>query len=280
MTNAIVIRNEMDIMTLGKVLADSNYFTDSKQAAQAVVKVMAGQELGFGPVASMTGIHIIQGKVALGSNLLAAAIKRSGRYNYRVTKHDNDGCAIQFFEGGEVVGTSEFNKTDAQAAGLLNKDNWKKFPRNMYFSRALSNGQKWYCPDVGNGAPLYTPDELGADVDGETGEVITVHSEIIEPAPKTTASKAPSTDAELLEIVNSATDGYYNGVDHLRNAIRKAVGDKEWQFPQSEDVDGWREAFVMARDHALASNQADEVADEVADSILGADELPLFDEDE
>lgn len=187
MSNELVVRNEMDIMTLGQTLAQSGYFSDSKQAAQAVVKVIAGQELGFGPVASMTGIHIIQGKVALGANLLAAAIKRSGRYNYRVLEHSNDGCKIEFFENDTSVGISEFNKADAQAAGLLGKDNWKKFPRNMYFSRALSNGQKWYCPDVGNGAPLYTPDELGANVDEDNNVIelpIELPIEVVEEKPK------------------------------------------------------------------------------------------------
>ena len=40
-----------DTMTLGKVLAQSGYFADSREAAQAVVKILAGQELGFGPIA-------------------------------------------------------------------------------------------------------------------------------------------------------------------------------------------------------------------------------------
>jgi hypothetical protein len=40
----------------------------------------------------------------------------------------------------------------------------------MLYARALSNGAKWYCPDV-FGGPIYTPDELGAVVDGETGEL-------------------------------------------------------------------------------------------------------------
>jgi hypothetical protein len=30
----------------------------------------------------------------------------------------------------------------------------------MLYARALSNGAKWYCPDV-FGGPIYTPDELG-----------------------------------------------------------------------------------------------------------------------
>jgi hypothetical protein len=41
----------------------------------------------------------------------------------------------------------------------------------MLFARAMSNGVRWYCPDVTNGNAVYTPEELGAEVD-EDGNVI------------------------------------------------------------------------------------------------------------
>ncbi len=159
-----------DVMTLGKVLAQSGYFSDAKEAGQAVVKVLAGQELGFGPIASMTGIYIVKGRVTLSANLMAAAIKRSGRYTYDVLEHTDKICTIQFSEGNKILGQSTFTKEDA-AKAKLSGDAWSKYPRNMLFARALSNGAKWYTPDI-FGGPIYTPDELGAVVDGETGEVL------------------------------------------------------------------------------------------------------------
>ena len=47
-----------DIMSMGKAFAESGMFTDIKTAAQAIVKIQAGQEIGLPPFASMTGIHI------------------------------------------------------------------------------------------------------------------------------------------------------------------------------------------------------------------------------
>ena len=111
MTQAMVPFNPSSLeetMTLGKVLAQSGFFSDSREAAQAVVKVLAGAELGFGPVASMTGVNIIKGKVALSANLIAAAIKRSGRYNYRVRELTDQVCVVEFFEQGQSVGVSSF----------------------------------------------------------------------------------------------------------------------------------------------------------------------------
>jgi hypothetical protein len=161
-----------DPEALGRVLASSGFFSDTRDAAQAVVKVLAGQELGFGPIASMTGVYIVKGRVTLSANLLAAAIKRHPRYDFRVRELTNDRCEIVFFQDGEEAGTSDFTMADAQAAGLASGENWRKYPRNMLFARAISNGAKFFVSDVFAGAPVYTPDELGADIDPETGEIL------------------------------------------------------------------------------------------------------------
>jgi hypothetical protein len=172
MTNQLVPLTDLPDEKLGQLIAQSGYFQDAKQAGQAVVKVIAGREIGLGPIASMTGIYIVQGRVAFGANVMAAALKRTGRYTYRVTELTDNRCTIDFFEivGGkrEPIGASTFTKEDAAKAGTKNMD---KFPKNMLFARAMSNGVKWYAPDVFAGAPIYTPEELGAEVN-EDGDVI------------------------------------------------------------------------------------------------------------
>jgi hypothetical protein len=167
-----------DVMQIGRVMSESGFFKDSSSAAQAVVKILAGQELGFGPFASMTGIHIIQGRPSVGANLMAAAVKSSGRYDYRVLAMDDTICEIAFFERGQEIGKSRFTLQDAQKAGTQNLG---KFPRNMLFARAMSNGVRWYCPNVFSGAAVYTPEELGATVN-EDGVVIQGSVEPEQPA--------------------------------------------------------------------------------------------------
>jgi len=183
MNKELVVRAGLDIASLGDTLARSGYFQDTRDAAQAIVKVLAGQELGIGPISAMTGIYIVKGRVTLSANLMAALIKRSGHYNYRVTELSDTACEIEFSENGQVIGISRFTMQDALKA-KLSGDNWARFPRNMLFARALSNGAKWYTPDAFGGSPIYTPDELGAAVD-EDGEVI--EAEAIDPP----ASPAP-----------------------------------------------------------------------------------------
>ncbi len=211
MANALSIHPsaDMDIQTLGQVLVKSGYFQDSRDASQAIVKVLAGRELGLGPIASMTGIYIVKGRVTLSANLIAAAIKKSKRYDYRVSRMDNEGCEIVFFQDGQEIGRSTFDKNDALAAGLASGDNWKKFPRNMYFARALSNGAKWFTPDVFSG-PIYTPDELGAEVDGETGEVI--EATIVTPEP-------PARQTPRRQIMLGRINGMFNEAKDRRLSL-------------------------------------------------------------
>src|SRR5262249_34839390 len=126
-------------LSLGEVMAKSGLFGDVRDAAQAVVKILAGRELGVGPVASMAGINVIRNRAALGANLIPALIRRSGRYDYRIRRLDEQGCEIEFRLGKEVIGVSRFTMDDARKAGLAGGENWRKYPRNMLFARAMSN---------------------------------------------------------------------------------------------------------------------------------------------
>ena len=204
----LAVRNEIDIESLGAIFVASGFFADTRSKAQAIVKIIAGDEMGFGPMASMRGVHIIEGKPTIAADLIAAAIQRSKRYAYRVAQLDNNGCTINFYEAVdgklEKLGASTFDQADAKAAGLLGRkgDMYSKFPRNMYFSRALSNGARWYCPEIFSGA-IYTPDELGATVDGQ-GQMIDIQLEPEEAPP--TVVPTDIREVDDADLVRSADD--------------------------------------------------------------------------
>ena len=192
------------VQRTARMLAISAYFDakgDSPQAiAQVATKILAGRELGFGPFAAVQGIHIISGKPAVGANLMASAVKGSGRYDYRVKKMADDEVVLEFFAVAngkrESLGESSFTLKDAQAAAVTNNPTWKKFPRNMLFARAMSNGVRWYCPDVFSGNAVYVPEELGANVD-DNGDVIETTGHVVMEQPRANGS-APAHDAAPL----------------------------------------------------------------------------------
>ena len=183
--NELVVRNQVvstydEVERAAKAMVASGYFADTKAISQGIVKILAGQELGFGPFASMNGVYIIQGKPSFGANMMAAAVKASGRYNYRVVEMSDEVCEIAFIENGQECGRSKFTIADAKKAGTKNLD---KFPRNMLFARAMSNGVRWYCPDVMNGSAIYTPEELGVETDEDGKPLEPTISEVIDVEP-------------------------------------------------------------------------------------------------
>ena len=142
-------------MSIGKIFAESGMFPDVKSQSQAVVKILAGKELGLSPFESMKNIYLVSGKLAIQSNALASLIKTNKKYDYKVEVLTCEECKISFWEfkgeKKEEIGLSEFTFKDAAKAGLVNKDNWKNYPKNMLFARALANGVRFYCPDAACG---------------------------------------------------------------------------------------------------------------------------------
>lgn len=164
-------------MALGEVFMKSGMFTDIKSQAQAVVKILAGRELGLAPLESMTNIYIVNGKVALQAKIIGSLIKKSAKYDYTIDTLTDQECSITFSEKGmdgkaiKGLGKSTFTIKDAAKAGIVNKDVWSKYPRNMLFARALSNGARWYTSDVFCG---YTAEEIEKPI--EATSIITINS--------------------------------------------------------------------------------------------------------
>lgn len=166
MKNELATTNDLSMMA--KLFYDSGMFQDIKSASQAAVKIQCGREMGISPFASMSGIHIIAGKPTIGAGLMAARVKSFGKYDYKVVEHSDKICSIDFFQGKEKLGNSTFTIEDARRAQTKNLD---KFPKNMLFARAMSNGVKWYTPDIYE-APVYVPEEMGTITEEVEVEII------------------------------------------------------------------------------------------------------------
>lgn len=171
-----------EMMMLGEQLAKSGFFADVSSAAKALVKILAGREMGFGPIASMTDVHIIEGKPAIGAHLRAASIKRSDKYDYDIVRLDRLGCEVSFFEHtGDPAGTARKGKKGWTARGSVAvtldefvqngtavgkngqlKTNWQRSPDDMLFARAISKGYRRFTPDLTGGVLAYDPDEMTA----------------------------------------------------------------------------------------------------------------------
>ena len=155
--NIVKSEQEMSPLQVAEVFVQSGKFPDSRIVATAASKMIVGRGLGLTDYDSMAGLHIIKGKVVLAANTMAAAIKASGKYDYRALT-TKDECTITFFsvDAGkrEEIGATTFTMEDASNAGLRG-DNWRKWPKAMLFARAISSGYREHCPDALGSAPVY-----------------------------------------------------------------------------------------------------------------------------
>jgi hypothetical protein len=241
----------LDPMTVARAFKESGMFPDLRSEAQAVVKIVAGQEVGFGPMAAMQAVQMIQGKPTFSANALAALVKKHPNYNYKATEHTAEVCRLQFYEDGEEAGVSECTMQDAQRAGLSGPS-WKKYPKAMLFARALSQGVRWYAPDVTAGAAAYVPEELGAEVDAE-GEVIPDETQSL-PA----SVEMPVIDDDLAEEIAEA---FRSRKMRLRDI------DTVFVAAGLEPIDGATKKAVTQRIEALRTDEAEWLLNELAEPV-------------
>lgn len=151
--------------------------------------------LGVNPMVGLTNIHIIEGKPSLSANLQAALVREAGhKMRVKVAGEGFDAVAtVQIIRSDDPDWTFEVTWTqrEAQAAGVMGKDNWKKYFRSMLKARAITECIREACPEVLMGA-TYSPDELGATTDAQ-GEPVDLEVVVPDSTPAETAEPRPET---------------------------------------------------------------------------------------
>lgn len=128
-----------------------------KKVEEAVALMLVAQSEQQHPASIANTYHIIQGRPALKSDAMLARFQQAGG---RVEWHEyTDECVSATFThaaGGSLKVDWDMNR--ANAAGLGNKDNWKKYKRQMLRARVISDGVRGVYPAVLGG--FYTPEEV------------------------------------------------------------------------------------------------------------------------
>lgn len=155
-----------------------------------VAVILAGRELGIAPMASLRSIHLVEGRVTLAADTQLALMVRAG-VTYQWLGDGSDGAArLKLVRPGQPEHVQTWTLDMARTAGLLGKDNWKKYPAAMLRARCVSSAARAYMPDILAG--VFIPDEL-EDERPEPARVEVVAVSTAEP-PKdeATATREPS----------------------------------------------------------------------------------------
>ena len=151
-----------------------------KTVEQAFYVILAGRELGWGPIYSLRHLAIVEGKpTASGEAILAQILQGGCRIAWR--RADATGATLWCRRPDGTEHEESFTEEDARRAGLSGKRNWQTYPQAMHKARCASAMGRNFCPDMTAGIS-YTPEELGAEINPETGEVLHDAPAILPPA--------------------------------------------------------------------------------------------------
>ena len=156
-----------DALRLADVICDTELVPKTlKGRPDAVVAVvLAGHELGLGPMQSLQTIDLIQGRPSLSPEGMRALVLAHG-HGFKVTGDDVTATAtVRRKEWAEGEWESyTFTMDDAVRAELLGNPSWKKYPRAMLYARATSEAARATFADVIAGLS-YTPEEIESSID-------------------------------------------------------------------------------------------------------------------
>jgi hypothetical protein len=166
-TDPIMIAQHIGkLMAVGETLLESGMLPKSIRTPQAAVAIMlAGRELGVPPMQAFTSINVIEGKPTVSPQLMMGLAERTGLVEYCNIEDDGQACTVTLLRSGGQPFTASFSMQDAIDMKLSGKYNWKSMPKVMRQWRAISAAYRVVFADVLAG--VYTPEEMGATVDGE-----------------------------------------------------------------------------------------------------------------
>ena len=188
-----------EAMEFSEVLSKSGLVPDAYRGkpSNILVAIQWGYEIGLPPMQSLSNINIINGRATLwGDGLVAVCKKHPDYYGMKEwLEGDTAFCSVKRKVKDTVEETiREFSLEDATKAGLMNKSNWKGYPKRMLAQRARGFALRDAFPDAIKGI-ITTEEAIDFPDEAKTSDLKVVNAPII------------TNDADLANnIVDALTD--------------------------------------------------------------------------
>lgn len=140
-----------------------------------VAVILKGRALGLDDIHSLTAINFIEGKATLAAETMVTLVRRRG-HSIQWESKPGESCTVtgKRSDTGDE-GSVTWTMNMAKEAGLIGKDNWKRYPDMMLYWRAVSQLCRMLFADVLMGVS-YTEDE--AQEAAERGKVTQAVSDL------------------------------------------------------------------------------------------------------
>ena len=297
---SILSKDELtQIQTLVGVFIQSGAFPDTKNAAQGIVKIIAGAELGIPPFQAMRDLSFVQGKLTMAGAAIAARIKTSGVYDYEPVTFTESACVLRFTKNGKAIPPDiSFTLEDARRLGLAGKDNYQKQARTMLFWRAVTMGARMHCPHLFNG-PIYTPDEISSGVANENLPQAALSNpfeatDLPAPIPAQNGANKTASPAITAEVIADNIVLLDNPLDHIIQGdvqshgarlgdipiymLRKVLRSKRFDGKLTPSDKANMAAAIAAHDKDIDRIKADRLARQADETTFENDSVPDFSE--
>jgi len=135
------------------------FSAEVKSSDTAFAIILAGDELGFDPMASARNVALVKGKVSLSADAMVGLVKRSSVCAaWYVVDSTATECTITTTRHGDATPTVlTYTIAMATRAGLTGSQTWRAHPEAMLRARCGAALARAVYPDVCGG--LYEPDE-------------------------------------------------------------------------------------------------------------------------
>jgi hypothetical protein len=135
-----------------------------------VAAILFGREIGLGPMTAMRDIHMIDGRPALAAHRQLALLRKGGVVILESeTTRERAYIRAQRRDTGEIMAVEftyeEAEKIRRRGKALIDGDNWRNYPADMLWARAVGRLTRRLGPDLLNGLPPYVAEEV-ADFSG------------------------------------------------------------------------------------------------------------------
>lgn len=151
-----------EAMEFGRLFAHAFNNGDARFQSEVALKCLMAPEFGIswrlGPSSLFFGD---KGNLGMIAAAIRAAIRRSGKYDYRITEHDLTKCTMEIFDPRDkhIIGIETYTIADAERAKLTTFRWWEETPKAMLLARVTSICHQTHCPDVFS-ITMYDRDEV------------------------------------------------------------------------------------------------------------------------
>ena len=192
---AIVPRDITEFSSLADRFAKSTLIPSDLRAKpeDVFVTLLAGQELGLAPMASLRAIHVVKGKPILSADAMVAVVLGRGACEYFTCIEESDASVTYETKrtGAPHPQRSTWTMADAKRAKLDGGDNWTKYPRAMLKARCKAALARDVYPDV----------LAGCYEESEAAEFTREAASAPRPAIQPQAKEPDAIDVEVVERV-------------------------------------------------------------------------------